>query len=155
MVDPLVVRQHKDNQVLFIHHYGIKIKMHGATWRGNENNQINAWKAEEQPNRNIGRQRNWIRRGIHADWWNLRAFDCESPHYLWPFGWAGGMQFVSSEKLFLLIRGSWAYESSGPKYVRYVMLLLFEREQKSILSRHITSGPLGGLRACNLWVVKI
>ena len=41
---------------------------------------------------------------IHADWWNLREFDFESPHYLWPFGWAGGMQFVSCEKLFLWIR---------------------------------------------------
>ena len=76
------------------------IKMHGATWRVNETNEISAWKAEEQPNRNIGRQSNWIRRGIHADWWNLRPFDFESPHYLWPSGWAGGMQFVSSEKLF-------------------------------------------------------
>jgi hypothetical protein len=70
----------------------------------NETNEMNALKADEQPNRNIGRESMGMYTGIHADWWNSREFDFESPHYLWPFGWAGGMQFVSCEKLFLCIR---------------------------------------------------
>ena len=66
----------------------------------NETNEMNALKADEQPNRNIGRESMGMYTGIHADWWNSREFDFESPHYLWPFGWAGGMQFVSCEKTF-------------------------------------------------------
>ena len=79
--------------------------MTGYALRVNETDEMNALKADEQPNQNIGRKSMWMYKGIHADWSNLREIDFESPHYLWPFGWAGGMQFVSSAKLFLWICG--------------------------------------------------
>ena len=64
---------------------------------------MNALKADEQPNRNIGRENMGMYRGIHADWWNSRECDFESPHYLWTFGWAGGVQFVSCENYFCVL----------------------------------------------------